>query len=348
MVLYAYRCRRAQNDRAVTGSAHLLAVDLRRRAPFKYETVSDVECQTYFRFSKEQLERLAPHLVPPVVRLQNGRYVDRMEALCLFLRRMAYPSRWTDIQLQFPRHQRDLSAMFYIVLNHVYDAHNHRLLLDPSTFTRDDLEVLSEAVQGTGALIPTCIGFIDGTVRPIARPVENQRQSFNGHKRTHALKYQGIMAPNGLFLEMYGPHAGVDHDARLFHESNLHDRLQRLPRPSSGDLPFLLYGDPAYPTVSGLVAPYRGDRLEPWQQVMNTSMSSVREAVEHGFKGVITDWAYVDFKKGQKLLQQPVGKFYLVATILANMKACIIPNQISTKFGLKPPTLEDYLNGHVV
>ena len=39
----------------------------------------------------------------------------------------------------------------------------------------------------------TCWGFIDGAVRPICRPGENQRVVYNGHKRVHALKYQSII-----------------------------------------------------------------------------------------------------------------------------------------------------------
>ena len=50
-----------------------------------------------------------------------------------------------------------------------------------------------------------CFGFIDGTVRPIARPGENQRVVYNGHKRVHALKFQSVVLPNGLIGNMYGP-----------------------------------------------------------------------------------------------------------------------------------------------
>ena len=53
--------------------------------------------------------------------------------------------------------------------------------------------------------MPTVFGFIDGTVRPIARPGENQRVVYNGHKTVHALKYQSVVLPNGLIGNMYGP-----------------------------------------------------------------------------------------------------------------------------------------------
>ena len=46
---------------------------------------------------------------------------------------------------------------------------------------------------------------MDGTVRPICRPEENQRSVYNGHKRVHALKFQSIALPNGLIGHLFGP-----------------------------------------------------------------------------------------------------------------------------------------------
>jgi hypothetical protein len=42
-------------------------------------------------------------------------------------------------------------------------------------------------------------------VRPICRPGKYQRQVYNGHKRVHALKYQSVVAANGLIVHMHGP-----------------------------------------------------------------------------------------------------------------------------------------------
>ena len=53
--------------------------------------------------------------------------------------------------------------------------------------------------------LENCFGFIDGTVRPIARPDERQRIVYNGYKRVHSLKFQSVALPNGLIGNMYGP-----------------------------------------------------------------------------------------------------------------------------------------------
>lgn len=79
------------------------------------------------------------------------------------------------------------------------------------------------------------------------------------------------------------------------------------------------------------------------QQQFNKSMSSVRESVEWVFGNIITNFAFLDFKKNLQLLLQPVGKYYLVGTIFTNCHTCLYGSQTSDYFNVQPPELEDYL-----
>ena len=45
------------------------------------------------------------------------------------------------------------------------------------------LEEYAQAISDRGAALKNCLGFIDGTVRPICRPDQNQRVIYNGHKK---------------------------------------------------------------------------------------------------------------------------------------------------------------------
>ena len=96
--------------------------------------------------------------------------------------------------------------IYNIVLDHIYNTHGYRIsqwnstILDPVS-----LERYAEAIHNKGAALDNCIGFIDGTVRPICRPGELQRVVYNGHKRVHALKFQSFTLPNGMIANMYGP-----------------------------------------------------------------------------------------------------------------------------------------------
>ena len=44
-----------------------------------------------------------------------------------------------------------------------------------------------------------------------------------------------------------------------------------------------------------------------------------------------------------KILLQPVGLYYIIATLLSKCHTCIYRNQIASFFNLVPPSLEDYL-----
>ena len=58
-------------------------------------------------------------------------------------------------------------------------------------------------------------------MRPVARPGEHQRVLFNGHKRVHAIKFQSVVAPNGLIVNLFGPVEGKRHDSGMLAMSGL-------------------------------------------------------------------------------------------------------------------------------
>ena len=47
-----------------------------------------------------------------------------------------------------------------------------------------------------------------GQLRPVCRQNNNQRTLFNGHKLIHAIKFQSVVAPNGLIVNLHGPVEG--------------------------------------------------------------------------------------------------------------------------------------------
>ncbi|XP_077500916.1 uncharacterized protein LOC144111478 isoform X2 [Amblyomma americanum] len=199
-----------------------------------------------------------------------------------------------------------------------------------------------EAVKSKGAPLPNCWAFIDGTARPICRPKRNQRAYFSGHKRVHCVKYQSLMCPNGIVCQLDGAYPGRRHDAGILRDSNLYGKLERL----VGGRNYVIYGDPAYPLQPLLMKPYGGNFLTPQQLAFNNGMSHVRQAVEWGFGKVVAEFAFLDFKKNQKLLRQQVAEMYKAGTILSNCHTCLYGSQVSYYFALRPPSLHDYLNRH--
>ena len=219
------------------------------------------------------------------------------------MRRLAYPCRYGDWVSRFARPVPQLSMMFNLVIGEVFDRYGHLLsTMDQPWLSRPNLRLFADAVHERGAALDNCWGFVDGTVRPICRPMRNQRMVYNGHKRVHSLKFQSVVAPNGLIANLYGPVEGRRHDAAMLVMSSLMDELEQHSFDPNG-APLCIYGDPAYPQRIHLQRPFQQrQRLTPEQEAFNQSMSQVRVSVEWIFGEVVSYFKFVDFKKNLKLV----------------------------------------------
>ncbi|KAM7290313.1 hypothetical protein ISCGN_026958 [Ixodes scapularis] len=92
----------------------------------------------------------------------------------------------------------------------------------------------------------------------------------------------------------------------ILRESGLYGKLEKLVQGRS----YTIYGDPAYPLRRLLMRPYGGATLTQQQVLFNSGMSTVRQAVEWGFGKIVSEFAFLDFKKNQKLYLQDVGRMY--------------------------------------
>ena len=176
-------------------------------AGFELEDMDDSECLAEFRFQKRHIPLLAEVLqIPDQFSCYRRSVSSGIEGLCILLKRLSYPCRYSDMIARFGRPVPVLSMVSNQVLDYVYDLHSHHVLnwnqtlLDPLA-----VQEYCNAISAKGAALDNCFGFIDGTVRPICRPGELQRVVYNGHKRVHALKFQSVALPNGLMGNLYGP-----------------------------------------------------------------------------------------------------------------------------------------------
>lgn len=306
------------------------------------ENFTDVQFRSNFRFEKNHFWRLLEFFdFPKRLKLDNRAFVSGEEILMITLRRLAYPVRWSDLQIFFGVSESTLSLAFKYAIEKIYEDFKHLLVFDAGRIV-PMLPSFATAVQRKGGPLQNCVGFIDGTARPICRPTVGQQESFSGHKRTHCIKFQGVMMPDGIIVHLSGPWKGRRHDAGIFAASGIDVTI-------GGPLfynntQYVLYGDPAYPITRFLIAPFRDRNLTDSQNSFNMKMSNVRECVEWGFGKVSTLFAFTDFKKNLKVGLQPVDKYYSVATILTNCHTCFYGSQTSDYFGLESPTIEEYLN----
>ena len=74
----------------------------------------------------------------------------------------------------------------------------------------------------------SCIGFIDGTFRPDARPKEGQQSCYNWHYRGHGFKFLSMSCPDGLTQFYFGPVQGRRHNSFVLSLSDLDNKLTAL------------------------------------------------------------------------------------------------------------------------
>ena len=212
--------------------ADLVRPNKNRKFPYwEYEhfnlgRVAEDDCMAQFRFQKEDLPRLMNVLrIPAKVVCSNGTTADGMEALCIVLRKLAYPCRLGDMIPLFGSSAPELSLISSEIVDHLSNTFGNLLSsLDQPWLSRARLRSYADAIYAKIMALDNCWGFIDGTLRPICRPVDRQRVVYNGHKRTHGLKFQAVAAADGIIAHLFGPVGKYCYDFYLL-QHNISYRL---------------------------------------------------------------------------------------------------------------------------
>ena len=258
-----------------------------RRVRITIDSFTDDEAWRDFRVRKCDFPRLLAVLqLPGRIGIGNGGQYDREEALLVYLRRMSYAGRLADLKKVFGREETQICRLCNTVTAFIIGHHRH-LLRDTLRCWVNDFPNFARAIRAAVA-VPDAqenvVGFVDGTLRPNCRPGGHddlQRQLYSGHKRTHGLKWQGLMLPNGIIADLYGPYPGRRHDSFLLGDSMLNDRLQLWQQ--NEPVQYKVYGDSAYPVQSHISRGHKGVALTEAQQRENRDMSAARICVEWGF-----------------------------------------------------------------
>ena len=304
---------------------------------------SEAICKVEFRFKKNNIYDLVNIMLIPEIVTYNRLTVDPGEGMCILLKRFIYPCRYSDMA---PRFARPFSELC-IINNHIMDLIYNQwsfLLSDfegRNSLSPQNLTKYASAIYVKGAPLTNCWGFIDGTVRPISRPGNNQRVLYNGHKGVHVIQFQSVATPHGLVSMLAGPYEGKHHDSGMLRESGRLPLLEQYSVSPVGEI-MCIYGDPAYPLRPQLQVPFKGANLTGDQQLWNSGMSSVRVSVECLFGDIVNFFKCVDFKQNLTVQLSAVGKTYLVCTLLTNARNCLYGNTTSKYFGLEPPLLAHY------
>ena len=162
-------------------------------------------------------------------------------------------------------------------------------------------------------------------------------------KRVRGIKFQSVVAPNGLIASMFGAVEGRRHDSGMLVDSGLLQELSHYSFAPDGT-PLCVYSDPAYLLRVHLQRPFKGGHLTAAEQQFNKAMSQVRVSVEWLFGVIVNYSASQDFKKNLKIGLSPVGKVYIVCALLRNAHSCLYQSSTWKFFGIDPPQIQEYFN----
>lgn len=273
--------------------------------------------------------------------MPNGNKASGEEVFLMVARRLAYPNRLHDLSLLFNRHISDISRFISAGIDFIFDTWKHLLHWNEKHLTLKKLREFASVITKKGAPLSNCIGFIDGTLQQTCKPSKNYKAAYNGQKKVHGLKYQCIVGPDGIITHSSKPSNGARHDYAMLEESKIYEVLEE--KLNFGNEIFCIYGDSAYVNRPHIVSPFKGNNLDELQKNFNESMSKVRICIEWTFALVKTEFAFVDYKKNQKIYLQPIGKIFSVAVILTNCHTCFYGSETSIYFNCPPPKIEEYL-----
>ena len=121
--------------------------------PFTLVNMDEAECKAEFRVEKNDLQRLAEALqIPGTFKCHKGTVCDGMEGLCMLLKRLAYPCRFSDmIETRFGRSVPELCMITNRVMDFIYNTHGHRITQwNPAVLNPGFLKRYAAAIAGKG------------------------------------------------------------------------------------------------------------------------------------------------------------------------------------------------------
>ena len=113
----------------------------------------------------------------------------------------------------------------------------------------------------------------------------------------------------------------VDMDMTLYRVSAMEELLQNCLW--IGGKHYCIYGDAAYSLRPWLQVGFPNTFANDQEQLHNTALSVVREAVEWNYKEIKLYLTSQDMKRKIKCRKAPIALMYICANLLVNFKSCL-------------------------
>jgi len=309
-----------------------------REGDFSLLAMIPGDVERNFRFSIQEIETLCLLLLPNGIRCLGRQVASPTTALCVFLRRNAYPCRWSDLCPLFRRNVGWLSTVYWETTTILYEWAGK--LSENLVASETDIETFKEAIfSKTRGVVPFgAFGFLDGTWLRTCRPSVGQEALYSGYHSQHGITFQGVCCPDGLLRYFSRAYAGRLPDHSVFLRDGLEGKL--------GESGYVI-GDSIYRRTDAVLPMWKRSQTVgmPDRILFNEVLASVRVSVEWSFGLTSRLFCGLQFWRDRaRVRSQAAGMELCVAVFFTNLRVCMRGSQVSEYFGCMPPSVETFLD----
>ena len=134
----------------------------------KIQCFTDYECFTHFRFKKKELIKLYNGIKFPIEVVQGRNTIKSEESFLFLLYRLSHSNRLIDAEDFFQKDYSQISRGISWCINWINNNHSWRM--SSLEFWKDQFSKFKEAIELLTKIETNVICFIDGTLRTISRP----------------------------------------------------------------------------------------------------------------------------------------------------------------------------------
>ena len=116
----------------------------------------------------------------------------RVLAFCIVLARLSSPTHYKNTLHIFACSQAYQSLVFNSVIGFLYGRFKNILYWNQRRLILETIKSYARAIERIGSR-EHIWGFVDGTLRSICQPEQEQLQSYTGYKKCHAIKFQDML-----------------------------------------------------------------------------------------------------------------------------------------------------------